>query len=196
MRTDVRRFFFPIGLSVLYRYTVGVSALFLAPHFLALYGLFVLSLFFFTHACCISYYHLLHCINNTGVHTTGNRKGSAIKFFWGGGNLQRQILSTFWMWPSELIKTFYVQLLVLWITGYYLPSTSPAVMRLRKHQPWANSFHHQCTKSLIFSFEIIHFQKERGEWPQLTFTGVVITLVFLLYLYGLFRCMHYEYGRS
>lgn len=41
--TDVRRFLVPIGLSVLYRYTIGAH-LFLAPHFLALYGLFVLSL--------------------------------------------------------------------------------------------------------------------------------------------------------
>lgn len=72
----------PIGLRVLYRYIVGAH-LFLAPHFLALYGLFV-SLFLHGPAVyCFqivserTYHHLLHCINNTGMHTNGNRKGSA-----------------------------------------------------------------------------------------------------------------------
>lgn len=46
--TDVRRFLVPIDLSVLYRYTIGAH-LFLAPHFLALYGLFVLSISLFLH---------------------------------------------------------------------------------------------------------------------------------------------------
>lgn len=148
-------------------------------------------------------HHLLHCVNNTGMHTSGNRRGSA--------NLWEKkftcyqdhgsfcffiILGSYSVRRMEIIKAFRVHWLVLWIAGYCLPSTSPAVAHLCKRQPWAGTFHQKCTEILIFPFETIHLQTEREERPQSTFAGVVMTLVFLPLLYGLFRCMHYEYERS
>lgn len=151
-----------------------------------------------------AYHHLLHCINNTGMHTSGNRKSSA--------NLWKKnftcyqdhrsffvfffILGSYSLRRMEIIKAFRVHWLVLWIAGYCIPSTSSDVVHLRKCQPWAGTFYHKCTEILIFPFETIHLETEKEERPQSTFAGVVMTLVFPLLLYGLFRCMHYEYGRS
>lgn len=146
-----------------------------------------------------AYHHLLHCVNNTGTHR--NRKGSAN--LWEKNSLAIRttevfvffILGSYGARRMETIKAFRVHWLVLWIAGYCLPSTSPAVAHLHKRQPWAGTFHHKCTEILLFPFEAIHLQTEREERPQLTFAGAVMTLVFLPLLYGLFRCMHYEYGR-
>lgn len=154
--------------------------------------LFSLFFFFFTQACCISYHHLLHCINNTGVHTTGNRRGSANYYFIFFRSQSDFGLVHFECGEASSSTPSMFNDLLFGSQGIIYPLPH----RLSCAYKNANRFHHQCTKSLIFSLEIVHFQKEREKIPQLTFTGVVITLVFLLYLYGLFRCMHYEYGRS